>query len=79
MSDVLRLMAAEISKDIGTPYRDYDAIDLALRTGKAPVICHSAHHICVDRGWPAMVPSFGRSALRSRSPRRIIITPKIAA
>jgi plasmid segregation protein ParM len=31
-------MAAEISKDIGTPYRDYDAIDLALRTGKAPVI-----------------------------------------
>jgi plasmid segregation protein ParM len=38
MSDVLRLMAAEISKDIGTPYRDYDAIDLALRTGKAPVI-----------------------------------------
>jgi plasmid segregation protein ParM len=38
MSDVLRLLAAEISKDIGTPYRDYDAIDLALRTGKAPVI-----------------------------------------
>jgi plasmid segregation protein ParM len=29
---------AEITKDIGTPYRDYDAIDLALRTGKAPVI-----------------------------------------
>ena len=38
MSDVLRLMAAEISKDIGTPYRDVDAIDLALRTGKAPII-----------------------------------------
>lgn len=38
MSDVLRLLAAEISKDIGTPYRDFDAIDLALRTGKAPVI-----------------------------------------
>lgn len=38
MSDVLRLLAAEISKDIGTPYRDYDAIDLALRAGKAPVI-----------------------------------------
>lgn len=38
MSDVLRLLADEISKDIGTPYRDYDAIDLALRTGKAPVI-----------------------------------------
>ena len=38
MSDVLRLLAAEISKDIGSPYRDYDAIDLALRTGKQPVI-----------------------------------------
>ena len=38
MSDVLRLLAAEISKDIGTPYRDYDAIDLGLRTGKAPII-----------------------------------------
>lgn len=29
MSDVLRLMAAEISKDIGTPYRDYDEIGRA--------------------------------------------------
>ena len=38
MSDVLRLLAAEITKDIGLPYRDYDAIDLALRTGKQPVI-----------------------------------------
>lgn len=38
MSDVLRLLAAEISKDVGSPYRDYDAIDLALRSGKAPVI-----------------------------------------
>lgn len=38
MSDVLRLLAADISKDIGTPYRDYDAIDVALRTSKAPVI-----------------------------------------
>lgn len=38
MSDVLHLLASEISKDIGTPYRDYDAIDLALRNGKAPVI-----------------------------------------
>ena len=43
MSDVLRLLAAEISKDIGTPYRDYDAIDLALRTGKAPVIFQKAY------------------------------------
>lgn len=38
MSDVLRLLAAEISKDVGLPYRDYDAIDLALRSGKSPVI-----------------------------------------
>jgi plasmid segregation protein ParM len=38
MSDVLRLLAAEITKDIGSPYRDYDAIDLALRTGRQPVI-----------------------------------------
>ena len=38
MSDVLRLLAAEISKDVGSPYRDYDAIDLGLRTGKAPII-----------------------------------------
>lgn len=43
MSDVLRLLAAEISKDIGTPYRDYDAIDLALRTGKAPVIFQKSY------------------------------------
>ena len=41
MSDVLRLLAAEITKDIGSPYRDYDAIDLALRTGKQPMIFQS--------------------------------------
>jgi hypothetical protein len=38
LADVLRLIAHAITKDIGTPYRDYDAIDLALRTGKPPVI-----------------------------------------
>ena len=39
MSDVLRLLAAEITKGYRlTPYRDYDAIDLALRTGKQPMI-----------------------------------------
>ncbi|MBS0318895.1 MAG: PRTRC system protein D, partial [Proteobacteria bacterium] len=43
MSDVLRLLSAEISKDIGTPYRDFDAIDLALRTGKAPVIFQKSY------------------------------------
>jgi plasmid segregation protein ParM len=45
MSDVLRLLAAEISKDIGSQYRDYDAIDLALRTGKAPVIFQKPYDI----------------------------------
>lgn len=38
MSDVLRALAAEITKRIGSPYRDYDAIDLALRSGKSPII-----------------------------------------
>ena len=38
VADVLKLLAAEITKDIGTPFRDLDAIDMALRTGKAPVI-----------------------------------------
>ncbi len=45
MADVLRLLAAEISKDIGSPYRDVDAIDLALRTGKAPLIYQKAYDI----------------------------------
>jgi plasmid segregation protein ParM len=45
ISDVLRLLAAEISKDIGTPYRDYDAIDLALRTGQAPVIVQKPYEM----------------------------------
>ena len=45
MSDVLRLMAHEISKDIGTPYRDYDAIDLALRSGKSPQIFQRPYDI----------------------------------
>lgn len=45
MSDVLRLVAQEISKDIGTPYRDYDAIDLALRTGKSPQIFQKPYDI----------------------------------
>ncbi len=45
MADVLRLLAAEISKDIGCPYRDVDAVDLALRTGKAPLIYQKAYDI----------------------------------
>jgi plasmid segregation protein ParM len=38
MFDVLQAIATEISDDIGTPYRDFDAIDLALRTGRSPII-----------------------------------------
>ena len=45
MSDVLRLMAHEISKDIGTPYRDYDTIDQALRTGTSPQIFQKPYDI----------------------------------
>ncbi len=45
VSDVLRLLAQEISRDIGTPYRDLDAIDLALRTGKPPVIFQKPYDI----------------------------------
>ena len=45
MSDVLRLVAHEISRDIGTPYRDFDAIDLALRTGKSPQIFQRPYDI----------------------------------
>ena len=43
MFDVLQAIATEISDDIGTPYRDYDAIDTALRTGKNPVIFQNAY------------------------------------
>ena len=45
MADVMRLIAAEISRDIGTPYRDIDAIDLALRAGKSPVIFQKPYDI----------------------------------
>jgi plasmid segregation protein ParM len=45
MFDVLQAIAAEISADIGTPYRDFDAIDLALRTGKSPMIYQKPYDI----------------------------------
>ncbi|MGH8809888.1 MAG: PRTRC system protein D [Noviherbaspirillum sp.] len=38
MFDVLQAIATEISDEIGTSYRDFDAIDIALRTGKSPMI-----------------------------------------
>jgi plasmid segregation protein ParM len=38
MFDIVQAIATEISQDIGTPYRDYEAIDVALRTGKNPTI-----------------------------------------
>jgi len=34
VSDILRVIAAAITADIGEEYRDLEAIDLALRTGK---------------------------------------------
>lgn len=43
MFDILQAIATEISDDIGTPYRDFDAIDAALRTGKSPIIYQKAY------------------------------------
>lgn len=45
MFDVLQAIANEISADIGTPYRDLDAIDIALRTGKSPLIYQKPYDI----------------------------------
>lgn len=45
MADVLRLIASEISSSIGTPYRDLDAIDQALRTGKPLIIFQKAYDL----------------------------------
>ena len=45
MLDVIQAIATEISEDIGTPYRDFDAIDVALRTGKHPVIYQKPYDI----------------------------------
>ena len=45
MFDIAQAIASEISEDIGTPYRDFDAIDLALRTGKNPVIYQKTYDI----------------------------------
>jgi len=43
--DVVQAIATEISEDIGTPHRDFDAIDTALRTGKHPVIHQKPYNI----------------------------------
>ncbi|WP_420475184.1 PRTRC system protein D [Noviherbaspirillum sp. ST9] len=45
MFDVLQAIATEISADIGMPYRDFDAIDIALRTGKNPMIYQKPYDI----------------------------------
>lgn len=45
MADVLQTIANEISADIGIPYRDLDAIDTALRTGKSPLIYQKPYDI----------------------------------
>src|SRR5207249_2257661 len=38
MFDVLQSIASGIGKATGTPFREYDLIDTALRAGKNPVI-----------------------------------------
>lgn len=38
VADVLQVLASEITTEIGVQYRDLDAIDAALRTGKGPTI-----------------------------------------
>lgn len=43
--DMLQAIAAEISADVGTPYVDLDAIDVALRTGKNPLIYQKSYDI----------------------------------
>jgi plasmid segregation protein ParM len=45
MFDIVQAIAMEISEDIGTPYSDLDAIDLALRTGKHPIIYQKPYDI----------------------------------
>ena len=45
MSDVLTAMAKEISSEIGEPYTNLQAIDVALRTGKNPIIYQQAFDI----------------------------------
>lgn len=45
MSDILKTIAQEISNDIGRPYSDFPAIDLALRTGKPLMIYQKQYDI----------------------------------
>jgi plasmid segregation protein ParM len=45
MIDIFQSIASGISKDIGTTYTDYDAIDLALRTNKNPIIYQKQYDI----------------------------------
>lgn len=45
MSDILKTIAQEISHDIGRPYSDFPAIDLALRTGKPLMIYQKPYDI----------------------------------
>ena len=60
--DILQAIAAEIGHDIGTPYNDIEAIDLALRTGKNPVIYQKPYDI--SRAMP-MAHSIAQQAVAS--------------
>jgi plasmid segregation protein ParM len=45
MADIVQAVANQISDDIGTPYRDFSAIDSALRSGRNPVIYQKPYDI----------------------------------
>lgn len=60
--DILQAIAEEIGHDIGTPYNDIEAIDLALRTGKNPVIYQKPYDI--SRAMP-MAHSIAQQAVAS--------------
>ncbi len=45
VADVLQMMASEITVDIGVQYRDLDAIDTALLTGKGPMVYQKAYDL----------------------------------
>lgn len=38
MADVVRAVASDISLPLGVPINSFDLIDLALRTGKPPIL-----------------------------------------
>lgn len=60
--DVLQVIAAEISEEIGAPYTDLDAIDQALRTGKKLMIYQRQHDLAK---WVPIVQTVAQQAVSS--------------